>query len=146
MLSPFEHAELQGGWGQEVLMRRLLLVIVGLAFFSGCSKLSGDFQKSDRSAFLMIQQAEDGAPVLQTDLSRAFIEMKYAAKTDNDKRALQILTFYRDQYISHDDTPPANKPCPIAERQPNRFSCATPILTKRASRATIRSMPEAMQS
>jgi len=86
-------------------MKRLMLVILGLAFFSGCSKLSGDFQKSGRSAFIMLQQAEDGAPVLQTDLSRAFIEMKYAAKSDNDKRALEILTFYRDQYISHDDTP-----------------------------------------
>src|SRR6185437_4170749 len=68
-------------------MKRLMLVILGLAFFSGCSKLSGDFQKSGRSAFIMLQQAEDGAPVLQTDLSRAFIEMKYAAKTDNDKRS-----------------------------------------------------------
>jgi hypothetical protein len=90
-------------------MKRLVLVMLGLAFFSGCSKLSGDFQKSGRSAFIMIQQAEDGDPVLKADLSRAFLEMKYAAKTANDKRAMEILTFYRDQYISHDDTPSSKK-------------------------------------
>ncbi|HET9183251.1 MAG TPA: hypothetical protein VFP59_14030 [Candidatus Angelobacter sp.] len=90
-------------------MKRLVPVILGLAFFLGCSKLSTDFQKSGRSAFIMIQQAEDGAPVLRADLSRAFIEMKYAAKTANDKRAMEILTFYRDEYLSLDDTPASKK-------------------------------------
>ena len=57
----------------------------------------------------MIQQAEEGVAVQKADLSRAFLEMKYAAKTDNDNRALQILTFYRDAYITVDDTPASKK-------------------------------------
>lgn len=90
-------------------MKRLAPVLALLTLLCGCNRLSGDFEKSGRLAFVTLTQVQDGSPVLSTELSRVFAETEAAAKTDADRQALEILKFYRDQFFIRDGSPSSDK-------------------------------------
>ena len=79
-------------------MKIFLVVFVLLAM--GCNRsepapLSPEFKKSAKFAFALLQQANEGQRVSQSDVSRAFAEMQAEAQNSDEKMATYILDRYR---------------------------------------------------
>ena len=89
-------------------MKLLLTVttLVCLGLLAGCGNgLSSDFEKSGRYAFILVKKAHQHETILERDVNIAYAQAEADAKSDADKKTLELLKFYLSAFQTNDETP-----------------------------------------
>ena len=73
----------------------VLLLVVGCEKAAPGDSLSPEFKKSAKFAYALLQQADRGEPVSNSDISRALAEVKAAASSSDDQATTSLLSAYR---------------------------------------------------
>lgn len=84
----------------------MMLGLVGTIVLCGCGNgLTSDFGRSGRYTFALLKSAEDHQLVLEADVTKAFAQAEADAKSDADKKTLDLLKQYLTAFQTNDGTP-----------------------------------------
>lgn len=79
----------------KLALMLLILAILGCQKSAPADTLSPEFKKSGKFAYALLQQADQGAPVSSSDISRALAEVQASAANGDEKMAASMLGSYR---------------------------------------------------